>query len=141
MEEKAWVELLELNVETSWNCEFNCEDCYRFFNCPSPAKWELYRGERMTAIRRNMQKIGYKVVVSSGKGGVGKSTVTACLAVTLAAFRLRVGVVDCDFAGPSIPKILGVPLQRLKLGRDGIIPAEGPLGLKVVSMAFLLGRE
>lgn len=141
MEEKTWMELLELNAETSWNCDFDCEDCYRFFDCPSPLKWGLYGGGRMEAIRRNMQKIGHKVVVSSGKGGVGKSTVTACLAVTLAGFGLRVGVVDCDFAGPSIPKILGMPLQRLKLGRDGIIPAEGPLGLKVVSTAFLLGGD
>ena len=77
------------------------------------------------------------IAISSGKGGVGKSTVTANIAVALAEAGLSVGVVDADIYGPSIPRILGVAPGKPGMSPDQrIIPAEAH-GVKVISMAML----
>lgn len=57
--------------------------------------------ERMVSIRNNMSKIKHKIVVISGKGGVGKTTVAVNLAMSLASVGLRVGVLDVDITGPK----------------------------------------
>ena len=90
-----------------------------------------------------MAKIKHKIVILSGKGGVGKSTVAANLAMALAlkGRPYLVGVLDADITGPSIPKILGTRGQRLGAGPPGIFPATGPLGIKIVSMDFLLPSD
>jgi ATP-binding protein involved in chromosome partitioning len=90
-----------------------------------------------------MERIKHKVVVLSGKGGVGKSTVTANLAIALASKGLvgRVGVLDADITGPTIPKMLGVRGRRLDGGPAGIFPALAPLAIRVVSMDFLLPSD
>lgn len=81
------------------------------------------------------------VAVSSGKGGVGKSTVAANLAVALAAEGYRVGLLDADIFGPSIPKMFGLEKAELYMhtvdGRDLIIPAER-YGVRVLSIGFLV---
>lgn len=87
--------------------------------------------------------LGRIIAVSSGKGGVGKSTVTANLAVILAQRGLRVGLVDADLYGPSIPGMMGIPAgQPPAMTPDGkrVIPAEAH-GLKVISMAMLTGDD
>lgn len=88
-----------------------------------------------------MAKVKHKVAVFSGKGGVGKSTFTANLALALANEGHKVGVLDIDIHGPSIPKIFGIREKKLTTGPLGAIPAEGPLGIKVVSMDFLLPSD
>lgn len=81
------------------------------------------------------------VAVSSGKGGVGKSTVAANLAVALAAEGYKVGILDADIFGPSLPKMFGVEGQELFMhtvdGRNLIIPAEA-YGVKLLSIGFLI---
>ena len=78
------------------------------------------------------------IAISSGKGGVGKSTLTANIAVALAHMGLRVGVVDADIYGPSIPGMLGIAVNRPPaMSPDKkVIPAEA-FGIKVMSMAML----
>ncbi len=90
-----------------------------------------------------MKKIKHKIAVISGKGGVGKSTVTVNLAIAFAAhgYANSVGILDADITGPCVPKILGVKGQRLQGASEGIFPALGPLGIKVVSMDFLLPND
>lgn len=81
------------------------------------------------------------VAVSSGKGGVGKSTVTANLAVALAAKGYKVGVLDADIFGPSMPKMFGVEGEQLYMvnqeGRDWIEPVE-KFGIKMLSIGFVV---
>jgi ATP-binding protein involved in chromosome partitioning len=95
--------------------------------------------EEMLKIR--MRKIKHKVAVISGKGGVGKSTVTVNLAMAFAINGYRVGILDADIHGPSIPKMLGLSGHRLEVGPPGIFPAIGPLGIRVTSIDFLLPDE
>ena len=81
------------------------------------------------------------VAVSSGKGGVGKSTVAANLAVALAAEGYKVGLLDADIFGPSVPKMFGLENAELYMheveGRNLIIPAE-KYGVKVLSIGFVI---
>jgi ATP-binding protein involved in chromosome partitioning len=81
--------------------------------------------------------------VISGKGGVGKSTVTVNLAMAFAlhGHAYNVGILDADITGPCVPKIIGLHGQRLQGGPAGVFPAVGPMGIKVVSMDFLLPSE
>ena len=85
-----------------------------------------------------MAPIRASVAVVSGKGGVGKSSVTANLAGALAARGLGVGVLDADLNGPSIGKMLGVRGQILRVEPDGVRPAVSADGIRVVSMDLLL---
>lgn len=89
-------------------------------------------------IKESLSKINHKIVVLSGKGGVGKSTVTANIALSLSAKGYRVGILDSDIHGPSIPKILGVDDKKPHITENGINPVYVLPKLKVMSMAFLL---
>jgi len=81
--------------------------------------------------------IKHVVAVASGKGGVGKSTVSANLALALSKRGARVGLMDADVYGPSIPTILGVSTEPQVTAERRIIPVESS-GLKVISMAFFM---
>jgi Mrp family chromosome partitioning ATPase len=87
------------------------------------------------------RKIKHKIMVLSGKGGVGKSTVSTGLALSLAQQGYRVGILDIDITGPNVPKMMGLDGRRLHVENKRIHPAQGHLGVKVISMAFLLEDE
>lgn len=84
------------------------------------------------------------IAVSSGKGGVGKSTVATNLAVALARMGMRVGLLDCDIFGPSAPKMFQLeearPYSENINGRDLIVPVE-KYGVKVLSIGFFVNPE
>jgi ATP-binding protein involved in chromosome partitioning len=94
--------------------------------------------EQRQILKQRMSKIKHKIAVISGKGGVGKSTITVNLAAAFALLGNRVGIVDADIHGPSVPKLLGLAGQRLKVGPPGAFPVAGPLGIKAVSIDFFL---
>ena len=86
-------------------------------------------------------KIGKVIAVMSGKGGVGKSSLTALLAVMLARSGKKVGILDADVTGPSIPKLFGLPAGGLRGSAQGILPAITPLGIRIVSTNLLVPEE
>ena len=96
---------------------------------------QMQRKLRITKLDEDIQR---KVMVLSGKGGVGKSTVATGLALCLARRGMRVGLMDIDITGPNIPKMLGIEAAELNVEDGQIHPANGPHGMKVISMAFLL---
>jgi Mrp family chromosome partitioning ATPase len=87
-----------------------------------------------------LNDISHVVAVLSGKGGVGKSSVAAMLAVALRRREKRVGVLDADITGPSIPMMFGMHKQPA-MSPLGILPAESETGIKVMSINLLLSNE
>jgi ATP-binding protein involved in chromosome partitioning len=85
-----------------------------------------------------LSRIKNRLLVFSGKGGVGKSTVAANLAMAFAHKGMKVGLLDVDIHGPNLPKMLGVEDKRLDVSSGGIKPVEVNKNLKLVSMSFLL---
>lgn len=84
-------------------------------------------------------RVKYVLAVTSGKGGVGKSSVTAILAVQLARLGLKVGVMDADLMGPSIPQAFGVQDRLVGVSPEQqMIPVETMLGIKVISVNVLM---
>lgn len=87
-------------------------------------------------------RIRHKIVVLSGKGGVGKSTVAVNLAVALAEQGLEVGLLDIDLHGPSVPRMLRLEGSPLQSGFDGSIePVPYTMNLRVMSIGFFLNSD
>lgn len=91
-------------------------------------------------LKNRLQKIKRKIIVMSGKGGVGKSTVAVNLAMSAMLTGQRVGLLDVDLHGPSVPLMLGLVGQRLESGEHGMLPVSLG-GLKVLSVGFLLHEQ
>ena len=94
--------------------------------------------ERDKRVTEHLGKIRYKIMVMSGKGGVGKSTVAVNFAAVLAMEGLRVGILDADIHGPNIPKMWGADWRPLQNEGEGIRPIEVLPNVKLISMGFLL---
>jgi ATP-binding protein involved in chromosome partitioning len=101
----------------------------------------LEQRQQIEQLRARMSKIKHKIAVISGKGGVGKSTVTVNLAASFAKRGYSVGILDADIHGPSVPRLLGLTGQQVKLGPPGAFPVVGPLGIRVISIDFFLPEE
>ncbi|SPD74123.1 conserved hypothetical protein [uncultured Desulfobacterium sp.] len=130
-------EILSFNVELK--CDHRCEGCERFFDCTDERKLKVYKRRRMGQAVKKMANIKHKISISGGKGGVGKSTTTTNLAVALAMMGRKVTILDQDFDGASIPRMLGIQgTKRLTYGARGIIPAEDELGLGMHVVAISL---
>jgi ATP-binding protein involved in chromosome partitioning len=99
------------------------------------------RVEELKQLRERLVRVRHKIAVMSGKGGVGKSLVTINLAAALAAEGKKVGVLDADIHGPTVPKMLGLKGARFEAGENGIIPPMSLSGIKVASMDFLLPSQ
>ncbi|UYP46992.1 Iron-sulfur cluster carrier protein [Candidatus Lokiarchaeum ossiferum] len=121
---------------TDGKVEVSQEDIDRVMGKPQKTAQQI----EMDAIKKTMAGIKHKIIVCSGKGGVGKSTVAANLAIALASQGLNVGILDVDITGPNIAKMLNLEGQRPEVlpGENLFLPINGPLNIKVMSMAFLL---
>ena len=109
-------------------CNHQCEGCPSSGNCSSEIK-KAKMNERSSVKR--------VIAILSGKGGVGKSFITSYLAVSLKRKGYKVGVLDADVTGPSIPKAFGV--KEKAMGEDGIIyPLDTRSGIKIMSANCLL---
>lgn len=132
-------DILQLNVD--FNCGRWCESCEKFFDCDDPKRFEIYERRRMQKAREALSQVKYKIPVAGGKGGVGKSTTTANLGMGLAMRGHKVTILDQDFDGACIPKMLGILEKRMEMCPQGLLPVEGPLGIHVLSMGNILKNE
>jgi ATP-binding protein involved in chromosome partitioning len=98
-------------------------------------------GVQQERLRARLAGVRSIVAVVSGKGGVGKSSVTANLAGCFALAGRRVGVLDADLNGPTMAKMLGVRGRTLVVGGGGVEPPATALGIKVMSMDLLLAGD
>lgn len=112
-----------------------CESCDHSDACSEREK-EVHAQERL---KLKLSQIKHKIMVMSGKGGVGKSTVATNLAVSLSLDGLEVGLLDADIHGPNIPKMLGIESRPVLGSKEGILPVEVFPNLKVISMGFFIG--
>ena len=92
-------------------------------------------------LNKTLGRIKHKIVVMSGKGGVGKSTVAANLAVALSLEGKKVGLLDVDVHGPSIPRLLALKGQQPHMGVDVMEPVPWSKNLSVMSLGFLIQDE
>jgi Mrp family chromosome partitioning ATPase len=106
-------------------------------NEPQPSDAPAPRAED-SLLHGRMAMVGRKVLVLSGKGGVGKSTVAANLAIGLAAAGRKVGLLDVDVHGPSIPQLMGLRGRSADIARGAILPIQLTENLSVMSIAFLM---
>ncbi|MGB9630069.1 MAG: P-loop NTPase [Thermodesulfobacteriota bacterium] len=113
----------------------SCETCNQSSSCSQQEK-EVHTQERL---KLKLSNIKHRIMVMSGKGGVGKSTVSTNLAVSLSLDGFEVGLLDADIHGPNIPKMLGIESRPVLGSKEGILPVEVFPNLKVISMAFFIG--
>ena len=111
-----------------------CASCDQESHCDAATR-EKHAEE---LLKQRLSAISKKIMVMSGKGGVGKSTVAVNLAVALARMGREVGLLDADIHGPNIPKLLGLENNRLHGSADGILPVSPMERLKIVSVAYIL---
>jgi len=105
---------------------------------PSNQEQQKQMQAEQEQIRKRVKQIKHQILVLSGKGGVGKSTVAVNLAVSLALAGKKVGLLDIDIHGPSIPKLLNLEGKTIQAVGDVILPVEMVENLKVMSIGFLL---
>ena len=112
----------------------DCQSCSQSDRCSEEEKME----HQDEMLREKLFHIDRRIMVMSGKGGVGKSTVAINLAVSLARRGYQVGILDADVHGPNIPKMLGVDHERPQGTAQGMVPIQVSPNLKAFSMGFLL---
>lgn len=117
-----------------------CESCQEKDDC-SPETQKSCEYLEQQQLSERMSQIKYKIVVLSGKGGVGKSTVAVNLAVSLSLNGNRVGLLDVDIHGPSIPKLLNLEGRPVEVNGDMIVPVSLSDNLKVMSIGFMLRNK
>lgn len=111
-------------------CTHDCSSCSKDCSSRKPEKTPFNKDSRVKKV----------IGVVSGKGGVGKSTVTAMLAVLMNRKGYKTAVLDADITGPSIPKLFGIK-PGAKQNELGILPAETAQGIKIMSINLLLQDE
>lgn len=114
--------------------ESMCDSCSsKTENCESTCEQKS-----MIKVRDDVKSV---IVVMSGKGGVGKSTVTSLLASAVAKRGKKVGILDADITGPSIPHLVGLKGGTVATGKQGLIPPQTAMGIKVMSLNLFFERE
>ena len=105
--------------------------------------WEVQRLPSLNAPNTPNSLKGVKniIAIASGKGGVGKSTVTVCIAEAFARAGAKVGILDVDVYGPSIPNMVGLGDHQLGGSQEGVLEPVEAHGMKIMSMGFLTNKD
>lgn len=116
-------------------CNHDCSSCAE--------KCSSHEGRNMEFIEplNKYSSIKHVIGVMSGKGGVGKSSVTSMLAVHMQRLGYKVGILDSDITGPSIPKAFGIKQKAFSDENLGILPAESKNNMKIMSINLMLDNE
>uniref|UniRef100_A0A6B2LBR4 Cytosolic Fe-S cluster assembly factor NUBP1 homolog n=1 Tax=Arcella intermedia TaxID=1963864 RepID=A0A6B2LBR4_9EUKA len=115
-----------------------CEGCPGKDYCKNSTQEDKADMEKLDL---RMKVIQHKILVMSGKGGVGKSTVSSLLALGLAEMGFKVGILDVDICGPSIPKLLNCENGSIVNKPWGWVPVTGTNNILVMSIAFITGTK
>ena len=120
-------------------CGSSSSDCN---SCPSKSAGcgGAQQPQDMTAPLHELSSVKHVIGVVSGKGGVGKSSVTSLMALTMARKGYKVGILDADITGPSIPKMFGIK-ERAMGNEEGIFPVMSKLDTKLMSINLLLEND
>lgn len=113
-------------------CTHDCSSCSQSGNCSSQIQKDAPNPK---------SSVGHVIAVVSGKGGVGKSLVTSMLAVHISRLGYRVGILDADITGPSIPKAFGLHDEVEGDGEGNMIPTQTTSGIKIMSVNLMLNDE
>jgi ATP-binding protein involved in chromosome partitioning len=110
---------------------------------PSAGSGQIPSAQELEELQltQRLSQIKHKILVMSGKGGVGKSMIAVNLAAALAQTGKQVGLLDVDIHGPSVPKLLSLNGRRIGLAEEGIVPVPYNDNLKAMSIGFLLRQE
>ncbi|MDF2591195.1 MAG: ATPase involved in chromosome partitioning [Clostridia bacterium] len=106
----------------------SCEGCAKKASAPA-----IERSHELSKIKK-------VIAIASGKGGVGKSLVTSLIAVTMQRKGYKVGIMDADITGPSIPKIFGLE-EKAYSTESGVLPVASAKGIKIISLNLLMENE
>lgn len=117
----------------------SCGSCTLEDQCNEMCPEEKEKNKPLSFSTR--KEIKSVIAIMSGKGGVGKSTVTALLASAMARKGFRIGVLDGDITGPSIPRLFGLKGGHISTSSHGILPCVTNLGIKVMSLNLFFSRE
>ncbi len=126
------------NLNNKSDTERKCEMSQQMNTFQINENQRLQMEAEQEQIRQRVRQIKHTILVLSGKGGVGKSTVAVNLAVSLARLGKTVGLLDIDIHGPSIPRVLNMEGAPLREDGEFILPVEVSENLKVMSIGFLL---
>ena len=124
----------------------DCSHCGSASSCSSAGTKGACPGDMMARqdrqIEDRLSHIKHKLFIMSGKGGVGKSSVAVNVACALVKLGYRVGILDVDLHGPSVPNLLGIGSAQLMVNEQSqIVPAMWKDSLEVLSMDSLLGED
>lgn len=119
-----------------------CDTCAsKTGTCSPDTCGNAEKNEQELRIKNNMARIKYRIAIVSGKGGVGKSTVTAGLALALAKSGHTVGVLDADVSGPNMPHLLDIETMKMTGDENGFLPVEAAYGIEVASVESIISAS
>ena len=135
--------LMRDHDELAQKCKIALKDIEGIKNIEIKKDWEVQRLPSLNAPNtpNSLQNVKNIIAIASGKGGVGKSTVTVCIAEAFAQAGAKVGILDIDVYGPSIPNMVGLGDHQLAGAQEGVLEPVEAHGMKIMSMGFLATKD